>query len=66
MGVNAMICPNCKKKLTEIIVFSECWQQATVEGNNIERYGSIGGDLEPTDAQCPKCYVSVFDLIDEF
>lgn len=63
-----MICPNkkCKKLLTRVRVYSECWQLATLKKgtNEIENYGRVKEITETTGIECPDCGADLIKKID--
>jgi DNA-directed RNA polymerase subunit RPC12/RpoP len=57
-----MICPQCKKEIKWVRVYSECWQKGYLEGdtNRIADYGEVGETTETIAIECPEC---TYDLM---
>ncbi len=58
-----MKCPNCKKEIEKVRVYSEAWQWATLKGKEIDEYGSIEEVLETICVECPECNTEIDDSI---
>lgn len=61
-----MICPNCKKEIHQVHVYSECVQDATVDENGrITEYESPEALEETTAIECPECMGSLMEVVKE-
>jgi DNA-directed RNA polymerase subunit RPC12/RpoP len=60
-----MECPKCKKEINHVNVFSQCWQRADLEGNQIVEYGIVEDVLETQGIECPLCGGDVSEFIKE-
>jgi len=59
-----MICPNCKKEISRVRVYSEAWQWGELEGNSIVSYGSCEELLETVSIKCPECSEELIDVVE--
>ena len=50
-----MICPQCKKEIETVRVYSECYQIADLEGNKITEYNAVEEVLDTRAIECPEC-----------
>ena len=62
-----MKCPECKKEISYVRVYSECWQKGHLKENRIEKYSpvnteNIGYDI--TGIGCPECGEDIGKYID--
>ena len=53
--VKPLKCPQCKKELDWVRVYSECYQRGELRGNEIVDYGSIDEITETVGIECPEC-----------
>jgi len=61
-----MTCPNCKREITRVRVYFECWEYGFLEGNRITSYGSVEDVGEtPLAILCDECEEDISDAIDE-
>ena len=60
-----MICPQCKAKIKEVNVWSECLQIGTLRGNKITDYGPVETVLDTQDIECPECHFSIMEHVKE-
>jgi len=58
-----MKCPNCKKDIDSVNVYSECYQRADIKGSKITEYGSVEEVLETKGIECPQCSHDLIKLI---
>ena len=49
-----MLCPNCSEEIDTVIVVSECWQEAELDGDKIAKYGTPEVDAT-IRCECPEC-----------
>jgi hypothetical protein len=56
-------CPKCKKKIYTVRVYSECYQNAELDGNKITNYGSVEEVLETVGIECSNCGHDVSKLV---
>ena len=63
-----MKCPHCKKNLTMVDVYSECYQEADIddEGNIVKYYSVEDLSDEATDVECNQCHKSIIKNIKSF
>jgi DNA-directed RNA polymerase subunit RPC12/RpoP len=52
-----MICPNCKKEISFVRIYSECWQKGYLDGDSktVISYGSVEEITEAIGIECPEC-----------
>lgn len=60
-----MLCPHCKVEIEFVRVYSECYQNAELEGNKIADYGAVEEITETIDIECPYCGHDIRELIEE-
>jgi Zn finger protein HypA/HybF involved in hydrogenase expression len=60
-----MQCPGCKKQISRVNVYSECYQHGYLEGNKIASYGSVEEILETVAIECPECGHDLEPLVEE-
>ena len=60
-----MKCPECKNRIKEVHVYSQCWQRGTLKGTKIVDHGSIEEILETTKIECPECCADLTALVEE-
>ena len=61
-----MKCPECKKELETINVFSQCVQRATVNRDGIiTEYGSVDEVLDTEHIECSFCGSDITNYVDE-
>lgn len=60
-----MKCPNCKKEIEKVRIYSECWQYGTLEKNTVSDYGSIEDILETVAIECPECNADIINSIEQ-
>jgi endogenous inhibitor of DNA gyrase (YacG/DUF329 family) len=52
-----MKCPNCKRTITFVHVYSQCRQKADIDKKgNITDYGGVEEIFETLKVECPECY----------
>jgi len=60
-----MKCPTCKKELDSVVVVSECWQLATLDGNKIVDYGSVEEIGPLIKIECQECGKDLTKVVEE-
>jgi DNA-directed RNA polymerase subunit RPC12/RpoP len=61
-----MNCPKCNIKLTEVDVFSQCLQKATLDSDgNIKEYSEVKSILDTLGIECPNCSCDLSSIITE-
>lgn len=50
-----MVCPNCKKEIERVRVYSECYQWGTLYGNKITDYAPVEEITETIAIECAEC-----------
>lgn len=56
-----MKCPDCKKEIKKVLVYSECFQIGILEKNKIVECGSIEEITETIAIECPKCGYNFYE-----
>jgi hypothetical protein len=61
-----MRCPNCKKIIETVNVYSQCYQKACIDDKgNVSDYGSVEEILETMAIECPECAEDLTKLCTE-
>jgi DNA-directed RNA polymerase subunit RPC12/RpoP len=51
-----MKCPECKKELTSVDLYSKCWQKVDIDKEGrTTTYGPVEEILETLSIECPYC-----------
>lgn len=60
-----MKCPGCKKEITKVRVYSECWQWGSLENNKVVHYSPYEDFSDSiTDIECPECSLNLDDVVE--
>jgi len=59
------VCPECKKKMNRVYVYSQCRQIGEVRGTRIVDYGTVDEVLETLGIECPNCAADLMGLLGE-
>ena len=61
-----MICPKCKKEISEVNIMSNCWQKADInKEGTVTDYGTVKDVVDTILIECPKCQANITDCIKE-
>ena len=63
-----MKCPECKKKISYVRVYSECWQIGYLEGTKIKEYAPVEEENvlpDITGIECPECHADISNNVEE-
>jgi len=60
-----MKCPECKKEIDHVRVYSECLQIGALEGNKITDYGLVEEILETQGIECPECNEDITKYVEK-
>jgi|WetSurSiteA1Bulk_404760.scaffolds.fasta_scaffold446913_1 hypothetical protein len=62
-----MKCPNCKKTINSVRVFSQCGQTGYLKDKSrkISWYDNDITVMETLDIECPECATSIKDKVEE-
>lgn len=63
MAKEAIKCPQCDEPLERVRVYSETYQYATVEGDQIVDYGGVEELTETIAIECNNCNHDVIDIL---
>lgn len=60
-----IVCPNCKKELSSVKVYSQCKQACDIDPTGvIQNWGQIE-EVFTQAVECPHCATEIIDLIKE-
>jgi len=63
-GEVQMKCKGCGREIDQVRVYSECWQDGTLEGNRVIVYGPIEEITETTAIECLECHTDLMDDVE--
>jgi endogenous inhibitor of DNA gyrase (YacG/DUF329 family) len=58
-------CPECKKPIESVRVYSECYQIAMLDGLKITDYGPLEEITETIAIECPECSQDIINFIEQ-